>query len=293
MSESNSSTASAMDVNALQTVAARWLMSVHAVWNPKLENSQVDKNALRLTFTDWGSQRYTVVMNFGGDVVSYNGPAEAGPLENMLAPSPKTQPAALFSTPSESYKERQAKPATSPFQYVPLSEASPEVQPATGRYQAPEERVLSWIRESIGLSAVSIVERDIKDQLIHYRVLDEKGGNYLVVAEMNGAVKRFEPIAKPQPAATRPGATKIDAHVAPVRAPAPTNAPPGLSSSETARLISLAKNWLSNNIGLNNVEVRGSVWDGTRLKLDVGDKGGNTYRLYVRQSGKVEEFKPM
>jgi len=295
MPQSTSSAAKATDIGALQAVASRWLMSVHAVWDPRIEASQVDNNMLRLTFLDWSSQRHSVVMSMGGDVVSYTGPNAAGPIENMLLHSPKS-PSEVVKPPAfETHAEPPAMSETTTFQYVPSVETPRERGVTEGQSNAPEARVLDWIKDSIGLSSVSIIERNAKGDSIQYKILDEKGGNYMVIADFNGNVQRFDPVSRPRPAAMRQGPPKRENAAAAPTVPAAVK--PGsqasLPGSDTTRLESLAKSWLSDNIGLESVDVRETFWDGARLRLDVADMAGNRYRLFVRPSGKVEEFKPM
>jgi len=47
------------DTDRLETLARGWLQSVHAVWDPKMENRQIDPNSTRFIFVDSESWRHS------------------------------------------------------------------------------------------------------------------------------------------------------------------------------------------------------------------------------------------
>jgi hypothetical protein len=178
---------------------------------------------------------------------------------------------------------------------TPPERAGARPAPA-GLPASPDAKVLGWIRDSIGIVNVSVKQKGMKDQMVHYLIEDQSGGRYHVIAQYDGTVRRFEPFSTPDKGAARPAAAASPERVEPPRAPSPPplhDRPGAGPPPEPDRLIAMARQWLSENIGLSDVQLKESVREKNRLRLDFTDRGRNVFRIYVTDSGKVEEFKPL
>ncbi|MCI0480140.1 MAG: hypothetical protein L0213_00950, partial [Candidatus Dadabacteria bacterium] len=71
MAEPTSQSLTDADLKGLEGLAKGWLSSVHAIWDPKLENRQISKDEVRFNFTDRESQQYAVLMDGEGRIKEF------------------------------------------------------------------------------------------------------------------------------------------------------------------------------------------------------------------------------
>lgn len=286
MVEAYSQRATNMDPKELESLAQRWLQSVHAVWEPKVVEKQPVKDGVQLRFVDWYSQRHTVLMDRDGHITEYEGPSKHGAARtgHSSPPMPEAMPEETASiTPPEAIRPRVQSAERAP-QAAPRPEGRTQIKdlysaPAVAAEapRSPEERMTAWIRESLGVPSVQIGGREAREDSIRYTIIDPAGNYYSVTADKLGGVQRFEPLPYKPKAEPRP-------------ADAPRQAE---AAADASRLVDVSRAWLSNTIGLNTVELLEQTWDGGRLRIVLKDPGGNRYRLFVRPPDKVEEFKPL
>ena len=238
MPEPSSQGVASVDVKELESLAQRWLLSAHAVWEPKIEDKQVSKEEIKFNFIDRESQRYTVIMDHVGMIkdfkaASISTPANPAPPKNPELPRQAKEPAVRETPPQTQTVRRQEPviarppdggqiqgigkksmdgPLASVVQSpsgvqqttnIKWSDAASTATPLAPRPAAavanPEELKLvslatQWLRNTIGLDNVNLVEKVWEGSRLRLVMKDEVDNKYRLYVKSPDVIEEFKPL---------------------------------------------------------------------------------------------------